>query len=104
MAVTRLQAGAEPAPVRAAAIARRLLGLVESGYFERRPQNDEQITAVWLTRAIAELDRLRTVREPTDVLDRLDALIADLPALPFPSSQPILIGNTPLESPAVDMA
>ena len=31
------------APLRAAAIARQLLGLVESGYFERRPQEEEQI-------------------------------------------------------------
>jgi hypothetical protein len=61
------------------AIAGHLLRLVESGYFERRPHADEQVTATWLTRAIAELDGLRTVREPNETLDRLDALIALLP-------------------------
>jgi hypothetical protein len=71
----------EPIPVRAAAIASHLLGLVESGYFERSSDADEQVTATWLTRAIAELDGLRTVPEPNVVLDRLDALIALLPEL-----------------------
>jgi hypothetical protein len=74
-----LESESELAPVRAAAIAGHLLRLVESGYFERGPHADEQITASWLTRAIAELDGLRTVREPTEALDRLDALIALLP-------------------------
>jgi hypothetical protein len=72
----------EPAPVRAAAIARLFLGLVRSGYFERTPHRDEQTTTSWLTSAIAELDRLWSVREPTEVLDRLDALIFELPELP----------------------
>jgi hypothetical protein len=69
--------------VRAAAIAGHLLRLVESGYFERRPHADEQVTASWLTRAIAEIDGLRTVleREATERLDRLDALIAGLPEM-----------------------
>jgi hypothetical protein len=70
-----------PAPVRAAAIAGHLLRLVESGYFERRPHADEQFTATWLTRAIAEVDGLRTVHESNEALDRLDALIALLPEL-----------------------
>jgi hypothetical protein len=35
-----------------------------------------------LTRAIAELDRLSTAHEPMEVLNRLDVLIAELPALP----------------------
>ena len=71
----------DPVPVRAAAIAGHLLRLVESGYFEQKPYADEQITATWLTRAIAELDELRTVNEATQVLDRLDALIVELPEL-----------------------
>jgi hypothetical protein len=75
------QSGPSPAPVRAAAIAGHLLRLVESGYFERRPHADEQFTATWLTRAIAEIDGLRTVHEPNEALDRLDALIALLPEL-----------------------
>lgn len=77
----------EPIPVRAAAIASHLLRLVESGYFERSSDADEQITARWLTRAIAELDGLRTVHEPTEVLDRLDALIVELPELSVACSQ-----------------
>jgi hypothetical protein len=77
-----------PALLRAAVIARRLLGLVESGYFERRPHKDEQITARWLTRAIAELDKLRTVREPTAVLDRLDALLTELAGFPDSHLEP----------------
>jgi hypothetical protein len=66
------------------AIAGHLLRLVESGYFERRPHAEEQVTATWLTRAIAELDGLKTVREPTETLDRLDALIALLPESSVP--------------------
>jgi hypothetical protein len=73
------KSGSEPAYARAVAIAGHLLRLVESGYFERRPHADEQVTATWLTRAIAELDGLKTVPEPTESLDRLDALIALLP-------------------------
>ncbi len=72
------------APLRAAAIARRLIGLVESGYFEQRPDKDEPITARWLRRAIAELDNLRAVRDPTAVLDRLDGLLAELARYPDP--------------------
>jgi hypothetical protein len=71
----------ELVPVRAAAIASHLLRLVESGYFERSSDADEQVTAKWLTRAIAELDALRTVLERSEVLDRLDALIVELPEL-----------------------
>jgi DNA-binding IclR family transcriptional regulator len=77
-----------PTPLRAAVIARQLLGLVESGYFERRPHKDEQITARWLTHAIAELDKLRTVREPTPVLDRLDALLIELVGFADSQSEP----------------
>ena len=77
----------EPVPVRAVAIAQLFLGLVRSGYFERTPHSDEQITTSWLTSAIAELDRLWSVREPTEVLDRLDALIFELPELPVASIQ-----------------
>ena len=84
------------APLRAAAIARQLLGLVESGYFEREPHKDEQITARWLTRAIAELDRLRTVREPSPVLDRLDALLVELADIPVPESELTLSGKSQL--------
>jgi hypothetical protein len=84
------------APLRAAVIARKLLGLVESGYFERRPHKDEHITASWLTRAIAELDRLRTVREPTAVLDRLDALLIELAAFPDFQSEAVPSGKSQL--------
>ncbi len=84
-----------PAPLRAAVIARRLLGLVESGYFERRPHKDEQITTRWLTHAIAELDKLRTVREPTAVLDRLDALLTELAGFPDSHSEPAATGKSP---------
>jgi hypothetical protein len=66
----------------AAAITGLLFGLVESGYFERRPHTDEQVTVTWLTRAIAELDRLWTAHQPMEVLNRLDLLIAELPTLP----------------------
>ena len=82
-----LKIDSDPLPVRAALIAGHLLRLVESGYFERRPDADEQITVTWLTRAIAELDELRRVIEPTEVLDRLDALIVDLPELSVAGSQ-----------------
>jgi hypothetical protein len=64
------------------AIAQLFLKLVSSGYFERTGHSDEEMTSSWLTRAIAELDRLWSVREPTEVLDRLDALIFELPELP----------------------
>jgi hypothetical protein len=77
----------EPVPVRAAEIASHLLKLVESGYFERSSDADEQITVRWLSRAITELDGLRTVPESTEVLDRLDALIALLPELSVACSQ-----------------
>jgi hypothetical protein len=77
-----LTIGSTPAPARAAAIAGLFLGLVESGYFERKPHSDERVTVTWLTRAIAELDRLSTAHEPMEVLNRLDVLIAELPALP----------------------
>jgi hypothetical protein len=77
-----IKGGPAPAPARAAAIARRLIGLVESGYFEQRPDEDEQITVRWLRRAIAELDRLRTVRDPNAALDRLDSLLAELARFP----------------------
>jgi hypothetical protein len=77
----------DPVPIRAAVIADHLLRLVESGYFERSAYADEEITAKWLTRAIAELDELRTVNEPTKVLDRLDALIVELPELSVANSQ-----------------
>jgi hypothetical protein len=90
------EAGVGLAPLRAAAIARQLLGLVESGYFERKPHVDEQITATWLTRAIAELDRLRTVREPSAVLDRLDSLLVELAEFPVPESELILSGKSQL--------
>jgi len=79
--------GAEPSGTRAASIAGRLLGLVESGYFERIPQNDEEATATWLTNAISELDQLFTDCEPTETLDRLDALIVELPQLAVISNQ-----------------
>jgi hypothetical protein len=82
-----LRIESDPVPVRAAAIAGHLLKLVESGYFERRPHADEQTTATWLTRAISELDELRTVNAPTEVLDRLDALIVELPVLSAAGSQ-----------------
>ena len=82
-----LESESELAPVRAAAIAGHLLRLVESGYFERGPHADEQFTATWLTRAIAEIDGLRTVHEPNEALDRLDALIVELPELSVASSQ-----------------
>ncbi len=82
MATVRMQSGIGT-PLRAAAIAKQLLRLVESGYFERRPLEDEQTTAMWLARAITELDRLRTVREPSAILDRLDALLVELDDLPF---------------------
>jgi hypothetical protein len=82
-----LRIESDPVPVRAAAIAGHLLKLVESGYFERRPHADEQITATWLTRAISELDELRSVNGPTEVLDRLDALIVELPELSVAGSQ-----------------
>jgi hypothetical protein len=82
-----LRIDSDPVPVRAAAIADHLLRLVKSGYFEQRPHADEQITALWLTRAIAELDELRTVNAPTEVLDRLDALIVELPELSVAGSQ-----------------
>jgi hypothetical protein len=76
------------APVRAAAIAGHLLRLVESGYFEHGPLEDEQTTATWLTRAIAEVDGLQTVfeHEAIERLDRLDELIALLPELSVVSS------------------
>jgi hypothetical protein len=90
------QSSVGSAPLRAAVIARRLLGLVESGYFERSPHKDEQNTARWLTRAIAELDRLRTVREPGAVLDRLDALLVELAEYPVPESEPTLSGKAQL--------
>jgi hypothetical protein len=88
MTAIRPQIKIGPAPLRAAIIARQLLGLVESGYFERRPHKDEQITARWLTHAIAELDKLRTAREPTAILDRLDALLIELAGFPEAQSQP----------------
>jgi DNA-binding IclR family transcriptional regulator len=88
MSAVHPHTGAGLAPLRAASIARRLLGLVESGYFERRPIEDEQITARWLTHAIAELDRLRIVREPTPILDRLDALLIELAEFPDPQTSP----------------
>jgi hypothetical protein len=72
---------ADRSSTRAASIAGRLLGLVESGYFERLPPNDEDATATWLTNAISELDQLFTGCEPTESLDRLDALIVELPQL-----------------------
>jgi hypothetical protein len=87
MTAIRPQIKVGPTPLRAAVIARRLLGLVESGYFERRPHKDEQIIARWLTHAIAELDKLRTVPEPTAVLDRLDALLIELAGFPDPQSE-----------------
>jgi hypothetical protein len=89
MTAIRPQTKVGPTPLRAAAIARKLLRLVESGYFERTPHEDEQITARWLTHAIAELDRLRTVREPTPVLDRLDALLKELAEFRDPQSAPL---------------
>jgi hypothetical protein len=88
MTAIRPQIKVGPAPLRAANIARQLLGLVESGYFEQRPHKDEQMIARWLTHAIAELDKLRTVREPAAVLDRLDALLIELAELPDPQSEP----------------
>ena len=88
MTAIRPQIKVGSTPLRAEAIARQLLGLVESGYFERIPHKDEQITARWLIHAIAELDRLRTVREPTAVLDRLDALLIELAGFPDPQSEP----------------
>lgn len=79
--------GADRCTTRAASIAGRLLGLVESGYFERLPSNGEDATAMWLTNAISELNQLFTGREPTETLDRLDALIVELPQLALVSNQ-----------------
>jgi hypothetical protein len=70
-----------PHPVRAAAIARQLLAVVESGQLDRRPT---EAASTWLNRAIAELDKLRIERDPTAILDRLDELIAEL----SPTNQP----------------
>jgi hypothetical protein len=96
MTAIRPQTKVGSTPMRAAVIARRLLRLVESGYFERRPHKDEQITAWWLTRAIAELDKLRTVREPAVVLDRLDALLNELAGFPDPQSDQSATGKSQL--------
>ena len=78
---------ADLSSTRAAGIAARLLGLVESGYFERIPLSGEDATATWLTNAISELDQLFTDREPTETLDRLDALIVELSHLAVVSNQ-----------------
>jgi hypothetical protein len=78
-------------------IARDLLGLVESGYFERRPQQEEQATIRWLTRAIAELDKLRIVPEPTEVLDRLESLLGELNKLPVSQGDSSRAGTSQLK-------
>ena len=96
MIAVRPKTGSRPAPLRAAIIARQLLGLVESGYFERTPHDDEQVTIKWLTRAISELDKLRIVREPTAVLDRLDALLTELSEIPAAQPESARTGTSQL--------
>ena len=69
---------------------RQLLGLVESGYFERRPHerrtNHCQVAHTCNRRTRRAADGARA----TAVLDRLDALLIELAEFPVPQSEPSL--------------